>query len=252
MPMKIGRNDPCWCGSGKKYKKCHLDREFAKRVPFTAVSDSLRATQKLCLHPLASACVCDRIISAHTIQRSRALQQIIDSSDHVRTFFPPKLDLSSGRPRLQLRRVGWRQASTFTGFCARHDNSVFRPLETADFGGTAEQCFLIAYRALCHEIYTKSSLLKSHQDVRPLVDRGASVGEQRRIQTIWDLMETGTRKGIAEMQELKTDMDQHLLRSDYSGWCRAVVCFRGDVVPCKHKYYFAESGYRWAAAAGSA
>jgi uncharacterized protein YecA (UPF0149 family) len=20
----IGRNDPCWCGSGKKYKKCHL------------------------------------------------------------------------------------------------------------------------------------------------------------------------------------------------------------------------------------
>ena len=21
--QKIGRNDPCWCGSGKKYKKCH-------------------------------------------------------------------------------------------------------------------------------------------------------------------------------------------------------------------------------------
>ena len=20
-----GRNDPCWCGSGRKYKKCHLD-----------------------------------------------------------------------------------------------------------------------------------------------------------------------------------------------------------------------------------
>lgn len=23
MALKIGRNDPCWCGSGKKYKKCH-------------------------------------------------------------------------------------------------------------------------------------------------------------------------------------------------------------------------------------
>ena len=23
--FKIGRNDPCWCGSGKKYKKCHID-----------------------------------------------------------------------------------------------------------------------------------------------------------------------------------------------------------------------------------
>jgi hypothetical protein len=24
---KIGRNDPCWCGSGKKYKKCHLGKD---------------------------------------------------------------------------------------------------------------------------------------------------------------------------------------------------------------------------------
>ena len=25
LEEKIGRNDPCWCGSGKKYKKCHYD-----------------------------------------------------------------------------------------------------------------------------------------------------------------------------------------------------------------------------------
>jgi len=24
---KLGRNDPCWCGSGKKYKKCHYPQE---------------------------------------------------------------------------------------------------------------------------------------------------------------------------------------------------------------------------------
>ena len=23
--VKLGRNDDCWCGSGKKYKKCHCD-----------------------------------------------------------------------------------------------------------------------------------------------------------------------------------------------------------------------------------
>jgi len=22
-PRKVGRNDPCWCGSGMKYKRCH-------------------------------------------------------------------------------------------------------------------------------------------------------------------------------------------------------------------------------------
>lgn len=26
---KIARNDLCWCGSGKKYKKCHLDSDIA-------------------------------------------------------------------------------------------------------------------------------------------------------------------------------------------------------------------------------
>jgi uncharacterized protein YecA (UPF0149 family) len=24
---RIGRNDPCHCGSGKKFKKCHLNRK---------------------------------------------------------------------------------------------------------------------------------------------------------------------------------------------------------------------------------
>jgi len=27
---KISRNDLCWCGSGKKYKKCHLDQDIAE------------------------------------------------------------------------------------------------------------------------------------------------------------------------------------------------------------------------------
>jgi tetratricopeptide (TPR) repeat protein len=31
--VKPGRNDPCWCGSGKKYKKCHLeaDEEYERQ-----------------------------------------------------------------------------------------------------------------------------------------------------------------------------------------------------------------------------
>lgn len=25
--VSLGRNESCWCGSGKKYKHCHLDRD---------------------------------------------------------------------------------------------------------------------------------------------------------------------------------------------------------------------------------
>jgi hypothetical protein len=28
-PPVLGRNDPCHCGSGKKYKQCHLDKDEA-------------------------------------------------------------------------------------------------------------------------------------------------------------------------------------------------------------------------------
>ncbi|HYX23268.1 MAG TPA: SEC-C domain-containing protein [Thermoanaerobaculia bacterium] len=30
--VALGRNDTCWCGSGKKYKKCHLKSDELKRV----------------------------------------------------------------------------------------------------------------------------------------------------------------------------------------------------------------------------
>lgn len=29
--MKLGRNDPCHCGSGQKYKKCHLASDDAAK-----------------------------------------------------------------------------------------------------------------------------------------------------------------------------------------------------------------------------
>lgn len=35
QPRTLGRNDDCWCGSGRKYKKCHLeddDKKLRSRV----------------------------------------------------------------------------------------------------------------------------------------------------------------------------------------------------------------------------
>ena len=48
MSLKIGRNDPCWCGSGKKYKKCHeaFDEkmEMMKQKGYAVVDRSLIKT----------------------------------------------------------------------------------------------------------------------------------------------------------------------------------------------------------------
>lgn len=37
---KIGRNDPCWCGSGKKYKDCHQPIEQAQRAEQMKLNDA--------------------------------------------------------------------------------------------------------------------------------------------------------------------------------------------------------------------
>lgn len=28
---QVGRNEPCWCGSGRKYKSCHLQADQKKQ-----------------------------------------------------------------------------------------------------------------------------------------------------------------------------------------------------------------------------
>jgi hypothetical protein len=43
---KVGRNDPCPCGSGKKYKKCHGKDEEAAREEISAVADAGSATKQ--------------------------------------------------------------------------------------------------------------------------------------------------------------------------------------------------------------
>jgi hypothetical protein len=37
--MKVGRNDPCPCGSGKKFKKCCANKTLGSRK-FSVVSDT--------------------------------------------------------------------------------------------------------------------------------------------------------------------------------------------------------------------
>jgi methionyl aminopeptidase len=50
-PRPTGRNDPCWCGSGKKYKKCHLaeDQRGAAGAPGTTLG---RATAGMARTPV--------------------------------------------------------------------------------------------------------------------------------------------------------------------------------------------------------
>ena len=85
-PQRVMRvNEPCWCGSEKKWKKCHRDREGQTPEPIGKLLDRQRS-EKLkgyCLHPEASETNCSQqIVRAHTVQRRGGLAAIAENG-HV-------------------------------------------------------------------------------------------------------------------------------------------------------------------------
>ncbi|WP_429187944.1 SEC-C metal-binding domain-containing protein [Aeromonas veronii] len=54
---KTGRNEPCWCGSGQKYKKCHLNRSTEETLSINRLIAELKSKtfHKECMHLMALA-----------------------------------------------------------------------------------------------------------------------------------------------------------------------------------------------------
>lgn len=214
---KLGRNDPCWCGSGRKFKRCHLNRELESPLPYAAIMNDYRKRfpHRQCMHPDASPDTCGRIISAHTLQMARVLRKIADADNHVLSYYPLIHD-KDGKPTLNKR--GWRQASTFTAFCDRHDSVTFAPLETQPYTGTKEQIFLLAYRAVCWELYQKIGAIQALTGMPDKVDRGKSKNAQVAIQRRLSAQMEGLKGGKLELEILKKKMDQEFLEKSYSDY----------------------------------
>jgi hypothetical protein len=226
--QKPGRNDACWCNSGKKYKHCHRDREAEEPLPTAALVNVSRQQflKKECLHPQAAQGLCNGIIDAHTVQRARTLQNLLDSDNHVLTFYPAERDSAE---LLKVQRRGWRKASTFAGFCGIHDSQAFAPLENEAFQFSAESAFLLSYRALCHELYQKQGAGRSLRQLAPLLDRGWSPIEQREIQRRNDIRIAGNQKAVSELMQQKQWADQALLARAYSDWRFVCLEFEGPL-----------------------
>jgi hypothetical protein len=68
---KIGRNDPCLCGSGKKYKRCCLTAPTSNPNPD-------RTTANIVAHVEAGDDICDCCVDALNERADRALDLILE------------------------------------------------------------------------------------------------------------------------------------------------------------------------------
>lgn len=228
MSVKHKRNAPCWCGSGMKYKKCHYGREQEERLSLGEVAEFIKSikAKRYCSVPDSLKDSCSKnIIKAHTISKSGCLSDIADDTNHVLGLKPNISSMKKHKGVLGPKKIGINQASTFTGFCSYHDSSIFSPLEDKGFIATEEQCFLLAYRSIARDVYTKSDPEKFINFLRNS-DRGMSLKEQVNVQAFSKVLDITTALDKKEFTEYKVKFDEYLIKKDFNQLSHFIIVFK--------------------------
>ncbi len=227
----LAADDPCWCECEDNFGDCHQDREtWPPADPFAlAISFEKSSRRGSCLMPLSGAGICGvQAIASHTVQRGGGLTSIAESGHVLRTMFGfHDLHRSAGNPRP--KRVGLKEASTFPGFCSRHDGRTFQPIEGKSLVLDDRIAFLFWYRALCLELVRKRKAHDAIPQYRKL-DAGKPIIVQQFIQTQMDVLEKGTTKALQDLTAQKDAADIKLLAADWSDMGFCVVWF-DDLLP---------------------
>ena len=220
--------EECWCGSGRKYKKCHRDRTRQSRLPLGQVLHEQAQVfwrNRGCMHPRASNSVCQGpVIDSHTIQRKGPLEKITSADNHV-----SHLTYSPLEDKFVVEEIGWKKASAFPGYCGKHDSQLFEPLERAPFSGSHEQCVLQAYRVICNELYKKRALIESMEFTRNLIDRGFSLDDQINHQLSVNQNIAGQTKSVQELELLQRKFEDAVIEKEYDLFSSKCYFFTGDL-----------------------
>jgi len=214
--MKIpGRNKPCWCESGKKYKHCHLDIAGQPSVAAHTVHQALGSFKKTkkCSAPQSLLHECSsKIINAHTVSKSSSLKTIAKNGHVLKISLDEK---SKPTPKIVLDEIGINNASTFTGFCSVHDKKIFAPIEDEPFKPIPLHCFLVTYRGLAKELFSKDYASKAFEFMKTL-DRGKNVPSQVFIQTTANSLVGSNDLTTSDLNYIKSKLDTMLTSNDYS------------------------------------
>ena len=224
----MGRNEPCWCGSHKKWKECHRNRHMQKDEPIgKLINQSLKKLHKgYCLYPKASDSECSsKIIKAHTVQKRGGLYEVSENG-HVISVLKAYARISSNHGEIIPQQVGINNASTFMGFCGKHDNMLFEPIEQQSFILNEKAAFLLSFRALSYEYLTKQNALETIE-IKRAMDKGKNFETQKIVQKFLHIEEAGLHKGMQYIEQWKNDYDTKYLTGNFSAMLYYALEFDG-------------------------
>lgn len=152
-----------------------------------------------CLHSKSGE-QCGDFINAHSIQKNGQLSII--SEDGCVYVFPRDVgSLKRNEGRLVLEKRGIGKVSTFLGFCDKHDNQLFAPIDKSPLLPTGEQAWLYAYRSICREVFVKENALQLHEA------QIANLPETSSWRPSFEGMRDGTAFGLENLRKHKVAMD---------------------------------------------
>ena len=207
--MKIGRNDPCPCGSGLKYKRCCLNKsdtqKMAEAVAYSLENIKRESRIKQCLHPNKSECN-GKIIKAHAIQNNRILNKIAVDGMLI------TLDGTEFNMFQTSDKKGRGVATTFTGFCQYHDKHLFQEIEDKDFVGSEKQIFLMTYRTLAWHFHKKQEQANSTCiQIEKMFEKGYDLFKSEDFSVYFGALKMGLSDNMVE----KRTFDEALLEEEY-------------------------------------
>ena len=211
LPKMKGRdrNKPCWCGSNKKYKKCHLDRDSQPQGSvWNAVDVNKKAfNKKRCFARGVGLGACEGdVIKAHTVSRGSNLAKIAKNG-HVLHYTTSVTEMNKNGGKISIKEIGTKQASVFYGFCTKHDREIFSCVENTKFIGEANQCLAVAYRTMSRELYGKDAGAHLRETLRG-ADKGKHPSEQYYLQASLDTIDIGNeaaRRDLKATHDVLTD-----------------------------------------------
>lgn len=169
--------------------------------------------EKKCLHPDNSNCG-GGIIRSHTIQKNGALRKIEGPEGHVWGFVQNK-KLDEAGPFV-VDKISINDASTFNGFCSYHDNQLFHCIDDYDFEPTVEQVFMLTYRTVVRELYTKSASAKSTPHIDTLIKQIPNLFAKKILEDKVSAMNEGTILGKDYAIKVVAEMFAKLTQRDFS------------------------------------
>jgi len=210
-----------WSKDGKSsYGPCKLKRSIKLSLDsFLTDIKSLKHKGR-CLH-FDAGHRCTEVINAHSIQKKISLLQIAENGK-VYSISKNFGDIRRNKGRLSYTKQGISQISTFRGFCEKHDNELFEPIDNYKLIPTNQQILLYAYRSLCREIFEKEINVHIHERL------AEECKKQKEINTFHDNTLKAAQFGLDNLMNEKKHYDNDLKTKSYSDIKYVLYCSRNE------------------------